>query len=266
MKYTLLVNTIVLHAIAILPFAIADSAQALTFTGSSGNLAASAVFNKVSLGNNKFGLEVILTNTSTFDVVNPSQVLTGLFFNTPNPLNLVPKSATLANGSQVFYADQPANDVVVGREWAYKSNISNQAPFNYNQGIGAAGFGIFGPHDRFESPDLSGNNNDKGSLAGIDYGLLSAGDDPKTGNQGGIEKSGGLVKNSVAFLMLDLPANFDVSSIDEVCFQYGSGLKDYPCIKGTQQIPTPSLLLGLLATGWKMLGKKKSEDESTDEA
>ena len=60
-----------------------SSSQALsiTYSGSSGNLSASVSF---SLSGNT--LNVILTNTSSADVLVPTNVLTGVFFNTTNTL------------------------------------------------------------------------------------------------------------------------------------------------------------------------------------
>src|SRR6476620_1856235 len=76
------------------------SKAAVTFTGSSGTLAASATFDLSGTT-----LTVTLTNTGTADVVDPAGVLTAVLFNTSTAAGhgLTAVSASL-NGSSVFYA------------------------------------------------------------------------------------------------------------------------------------------------------------------
>jgi|RhiMetdeSRZDD1v2_1073273.scaffolds.fasta_scaffold58079_4 hypothetical protein len=230
-----------------------SSSQALsiTYSGSNGNLSASALFNLSGST-----LQVTLTNTSSSDVLVPADVLTGLFFNTTNPLT--PVSASL-NGSSVFYGSIVTN---VGEGWQYKSGVSAQGK---NSGISAAGLGIFGPSGNFFSPGLT--------LNGLNYGILSAGDNTGTGN-GGITGHGPLIKNSVAYT-LTANAPFSLSELgSSVVFQYGTSttephftgscLQDCtpppPCRDCTPPphvVPEPSTwimlvtgTLGLLGYGW----------------
>jgi hypothetical protein len=174
-------------------------------------------------------LIVSLTNTSLADVMAPSDVLTAVFFSLGGNPSLKRESAILNAGSTVFYDPdgQPAGGVV-GGEWAYKSGLSAPAPGGATAGISSSGLNdLFGPTDLFPGDDLQS----PASPDGVQYGLLSAGDDTGTGN-GGITGSGGLIKNSVIFTLSGLPANFDLASISNVSFQYGTDLTE-PNIPGT---------------------------------
>jgi hypothetical protein len=236
----------------------ATSARADLYTFSNGTRAASADF---SLSGNT--LTVVLTNTSTFDVGVPEDVLTALYFNPGAGATLTKVSALLTNGSTVYYdADgQPAGGVV-GGEWAYKNGISvtvgtGLGAKTYGAGISSVGLGVFGPGDLFPGPDLQSPT----SPDGLQYGLLSAGDDPATGN-GGITGSGGLIKNSVTFQFT--VSNFNLSSLGgSVGFQYGTDLSE-PSFNGEPfdpgpPVPEPSTLAiaGLGALGFVGYGIRR---------
>jgi hypothetical protein len=221
-----------------------SSSQALsiTYAGSSGNLSASASFDLSGST-----LNVILTNTSSSDVLVPTNVLTGVFFNTTNPLT--PISASL-NGSSVFYGSLVNN---VGEGWQYKAGVSAQGK---NSGISAAGLSIFGPSGNFFSPGLT--------LNGLNYGILSAGDNTGTGN-GGITGHGPLIKNSVAYT-LTAPTPFSLSELGStVVFQYGTATTEpnftgaclHDCTPSPPQVvPEPSTWI-MLMTGTLGLGCRK---------
>lgn len=216
-----------------------DPARAVTFTaagtGSYADLSASAGF--LQQGTN---LIVTLTNTSTFDVLVPAQVLTAVFFDVADNPSLGRVSAVLNTGSSVYYDSdgQPVGGVV-GGEWAYKAGLKD-APAT--QGISSSGLNLFGSKDLFPGSNLE----DPLSPDGVQYGILSAGDDSDTDN-GGIKGSGGLIKNSVVFTLSGLPDGFDIETgISNVSFQYGTCLSE-PRILSTQ-VPEPSTLM-LLGAG-----------------
>lgn len=222
---------------------LAGQAHADLFSGSSGSLAASASFTINGSGQ----LVVVLTNTSTADVLVPSDVLTAVFFSSNGTLTGV--SAVISTGSMAInVASQPAGGVV-GGEWAYGSALVG-APGGATQGISSSGFGLFGIAN-FPGPNLSPPPN--GAVNGINYGILSAGDNTLTGNSPILTNP--FVKNSVTFTFT--PANgFTLSSINNVSFQYGTSLTE----PNFHSVPEPSAVLllgsGLVAVGlWRRFRK-----------
>src|SRR5262245_47757308 len=201
----------------------ATLSEALLISASDGPLSAEADF-AVSGSN----LTVKLINTSSYDVLMPSNVLTAIFFNLVGVGPLTPVSALLSGGSTVFYDPQgPPADGNVGGEWAYNEGVSG--PNGATQGISSSGLGgVFG-QPNFNGPDLSAPI----ALNGLNYGILSAGDNPATGN-GGITGSEGLIKNEVTFTLGGLPSGFTEADLHlaNVSFQYGTSLSE-PTISGS---------------------------------
>jgi len=183
------------------------------FGASQDSLSASVAF-EIS-GEN---LVVTLTNTSSADVSVPRNVLTAVFFTTPDASMLSPISAIIAPGSTILYSllPPPASGNV-GGEWAFKYG---SAPYSANAGIGSAGLDFFGAAN-FNGVNLTGNNN--GAVQGLDWGITSAGDDLSTGNPN--IKSTPLIKNSVVFT-LGIPEGFSLDDITNVTFQYGTDLSE----------------------------------------
>ena len=225
-KYFIL-STLSVLALA-LTFVSQASASAITYSGSSGNLSATAAF---SLTGNT--LTVTLSNTSKSDVLVPSDVLTAVWF--MNTHTLTPVSANL-NGSSVFYGSISN----VGNGWGYYSGLAGKG-HGKNDGITAAGFGIGSGHSNF-----SGAHN---SLGGVDYGLLSAGDKSSTGNSG-VKNHGPLIENSAQFV-LTAGSGFALSELgNSVVFQYGSDLDECHFTGRLQAEPVPEPgTLALLGSG-----------------
>lgn len=192
-------------------------AQALLFTGSQGSLSASVDFNVIGTD-----LVVTLTNTSGADVLVPADVLTGVYFSGLASASSV--SAVLSPGSTVIQAAQPAGGVV-GGEWALGTGLS--APGGATAFISSTGAGNFVGQPTFPGINLGGPV----GVNGLQFGLVSAGDNAATGN-GGIQGAEGLIDNSVTFTLGNLPGGFSLAGIGNVSFQYGTSLTE-PIVPGT---------------------------------
>jgi PEP-CTERM motif len=229
---------------------MAEYAKAIpvTFTGSSGSLAASVTFD--SSGTN---LLVTLVNTSTGDPSAPGDILTGVIFSIPgNPLlDRSMGSAKLSVGSIVIHGPVPATDPggVVGGEWAYTNSLAGA--FVGQQAIYSAGY--FDGLARFLGSNLEGPPS--GSVDGVQYGISTLFD--LYGNDNGGIKNMGLIRNSVDFVLPGLPAGFKLSDISNVSFQYGTGLDEtnFPGVHAPE--PSTMLLLGSGLVGLAGYGRRK---------
>lgn len=213
-------------------------AASVTYGASEGDLSAEVTFDFD--GTN---LEVTLTNISLADVLVPTDVLTGVFFNLAGDPELTRVSGVLGAGSTVIFDDPPAGGVV-GGEWTYETGLGGLAPLGANQGLSSTGtdWSFFGSEDLFPGDNLQGPEGPDG----LQYGITSAGDDTSTGNTP-VTGTNALIKNSVVLTLGGLPGGFTLADIsgENISFLYGTSMKTVP-------IPEPvSLVLlgvGLLAT------------------
>ena len=226
--------------------AIASKASAsVIFTGSSifgsTGISASATFSTDGLGD----LTVTLNNTFSGDVPDQSHILTGVFFSGAD--GLTPVSAVASSGSTEWDIGNqipvdPAS--VLGQQWEYLSSISG--PGGAKDGISSSGLGIFGKGN-FASGGVA--------LDGSAYGILSAGYNGSTGD--GLASQGPYIKDSMTFTLSGFNGN--LSSINDVVFQYGTMLASDPSFTGNvMPVPEPEFgraaALGLLvAIGYRRL-------------
>ena len=231
----------------------ASSASAVTYTGSSGSLAASVDFSINGSGQ----LVVTLSNTSGSDALNNPDLLGAVFFDLAGNPALTPVSGVLNTGSHIFVGGVQQSDAVIGGEWAYGSSLSG-APLGAKQGISGVGFGL-SYNSLFPGGPLP---NDGGSPPdGPAYSLTSAGDNTSTGN--GVMTTVGIIKSSVVFTLSGLPANFNLNTgIADVNFQYGTSLTDAPNVPGLPPqggLPdggSTVLLLGSALSGLGLIRRK----------
>ena len=207
--------------LALFLLTVPGQSQTFTFTAwDSHSLTAS-----VSFAQSGSNLIVTLANTTAADTLVPSQVLTAVFFTLAGDPSLTKISAVVAPGSVTqFGSSGPAGDV--GAEWAYLGGLTN-APGGSRYGLSSGGLSdgpMFGPANLFEpSHDLNPNTPGAG---GLDYGLLSKGDNPATGNAPVTGKDP-LIQYAVVF-DLGLPNGYVLTgnSISDVNFQYGTSVTD----------------------------------------
>lgn len=217
-------------------------ASALLISLSSGSRAASADFSVSGTA-----LTIVLTNTSTSDVMDPTEVLIALFFDVEGIGALTPSSALLSGGSTVFFGPDGGGNV--GGEWAYASGLAG-APNGATEGISSAGFGLFGAAN-FGGANLNGPI----SVNGLNYGITSAGDNTATGNAA-VTGNAPLIKNQVTFTLTNSGLSGFVPSADNittVSFQYGTSLTD------VNLVPEPAslFLLGSGLVGIGFWGRKR---------
>jgi hypothetical protein len=180
-------------------------AASMTFSGSSGNLAAAAKFEL-----NGTSLTLTLTNTATTVANAPNQVLMGLLFNSPN---LTPLTASIAPGSKSVGTFSDLN-----LYWGY-GHIPVSGYSSVLEASGAvSGLG----HSNF--------NGTKSSLQGADGGIINA--PPGVGTNKGFLNQKPFVQNAAIFQFMT-PSGFSLSDLgSKVVFLYGTSLTE-PRFEGT---------------------------------
>jgi hypothetical protein len=213
-------------------------ANAVTYTGSQGTLSASATFSQTGTM-----LHIMLQNTSTGDVKVPTDVLTGVLFNSPK---LTPVSASLVGSTEYGSSSN------FGDGWGY----GHVSALGFTNAIDATGAVNGLGHSNFSTTHTN--------LGGLNYGIVSAGDNSATGN-GGVTGKGPLAKSEVDFT-LTTPAGFKLSDLgNTVEFVYGTELVADPKFTGRlvpDPTPTPEpstmLLLGSGLVGLSAWVRRKA--------
>jgi hypothetical protein len=221
----------------------ARMAGAAEYIGSKGSLEA-----EVSFTQSGSDLILTLSNISSADVLQPTQVLTGVFFTLAGNPTLTPVSAELGTGSTVLFPPKGGVGSSVGDEWAFGAKLKH-APAGANDGIASLGLGLFSKPN-FPGPKIKTPFNNLG------FGITSAGDNSATGVKP-VTGNYPLIDDSVVFT-LAMPTNYVLGSITNVEFQYGTTLRG-PEVSGILQtgpgttlVPEPASL-SLVACGIGLL-------------
>jgi hypothetical protein len=218
------------------------SAEPVTFNWSSGSFSAAASFD-IS-GNN---LIATLTNMSTEDPSAPSDILTAMFFDIAGDPTLTPLSATICATCTITYGGTTDPSLSVGGEWAYQYSAAGVA-YGANYGISSSGLGLFGPADLFGGSNLAGPL----TPDGVQYGITTTSNTDANDN-GGLAGSP-LISNQVIFTLSGLSKDFDLLSISNVTFQYGTALSENPT-----PVPEPGtiVLLGSAVLAMSIRRRRK---------
>jgi len=192
-------------------FTLGDLADRATFAKSNGDLV------------------ITLENLSTADVIEPSQVLTGVYFDI-NGVTFTPLSAVLTPGSSVLFSEM-SNTVngldsnsEVGGEFAFRDDLTG-VPSGASMVIASVGLDDeLGPTYLFPGEALWGPPAD--APDGLGYGIVSTGYDPNNGNSK-VTGSVPLIQNGVIFT-LSASADFNPDDITGVVFNYGTGFNPTP--------------------------------------
>lgn len=235
MKRTLL--TIVAAFGLLATHAIADT---VTFTGSSGGLAASVTFTV-----NGTDLDVILMNASNGDPIDPASILSAVLWDMTGSPTLTATSANSCPTCTIKYGGPGGSGGDVGGEWGYLEG-SLGTGVTQTEGLSSMGGGNFGVGTRFNTNELQGPPS--GSLDGIQYGIAPTTD--TTGNDNGGLSGNFMEINEVDFVLGGLPNGFSVQSgISNVRFQYGTSFDETHFGGGGDgKVPEPGSIV-LLGSG-----------------
>jgi len=166
-------------------------------------------------------IKVVLTNTYAVATTQPNQILTALFWDVASNPSWTAGTANLTAGST--WVNDPHNThESAGKHWAYRHGAMDIDPTSgvsyRNYGLSATGLGLFGDNDAFET----GGSNPV--LNGADYGI--------TGNAGSTLPGGGphsdaLICNSMTFFLNGAASNFDLETIGNVRFLWGTNVSEF---------------------------------------
>lgn len=221
-------------AAAFAGLAAAPSFASVSFTGTSGDLSAQAMF---SISGND--LTITLTNIATVAPGASNGGLTGLFFNfTGTNPGLSPTSATVTAGTiiQASLCNVGANcDTAtnVGGEFIFGAGPFSDSGGSLNAefGISSSGY-IGGPAGNFNGPNLD----DPNAPDGANFAIVPTSFTSGSAN-GGLDNDP-LIRNSVVFVLSGV-SGFSESAISNVSFQYGTNLGE-PNVPSTSSGPPSS--------------------------
>ncbi len=221
-----------------------DATHPLTYTGSSGSLAASAAFTFSSA--NGGTLQLILKNTGAPAVVN-GDILNGLFWTSTTTLSAANGSALLGSshvvdlsGGSVVQTTAPAGGDV-GKKFDYSTSASwSKSVGSFNNAISGAGYiTVNGDSGNLGTATMvpGGANNNQA------YGIVSDIDLNAHNKVNSIP----LIKDSVTFTFTNVGTSFNITAL---AFQYGTSLSETRFDGTPSTVPEPASYLGALAVSF----------------
>jgi len=227
-----------LAAVAGLAVSSSAFADSVTYGNTAGGPGLSAAATFTVTGNN---LTIVLTNTSTTNVGDPTQVLLGLFWNSTSSATLAGGdlgrgTAVVTSGSTTVNGGYAPGNVGgnISSEWAFSSNVpaagSISAPAKF--GVGGSGFGgWFGSGDIMSiDPTNRLNPTNAGPPDGVGGGIVNSSYVTGGGNGGVTAQTE--VNDSITF-NFTLSSTFSVKdSIAKVWFVYGTSAGEVPPVVG----------------------------------
>jgi hypothetical protein len=199
------------------------SAGSVTFSGSSGDLAARVTF--VSSGNT---LTVTLTNTATIPTPNNGSLLENVFWNS-NSLGTVGSTAYLS-GVAIPAGSAPVAPATTASNFSmYGFGTGSGAPVLNEYGVGGTAWLL--NFDKNHLQQLNGNSNPTTSPDGPNGGLASASTTSFT--------TANAIANALVFT-IHTASELDVSTINDVVFTYGTGPEDFHSFPPTHSAPVPA--------------------------
>jgi PEP-CTERM motif len=228
--------------------ALASPARAAVFTYTSAGAS-------VTFTTSATQITVHLVNTDG-DALQPTDILTAVFFSCTGCGTLTPVSAITSGDTYLGSSVLLASGSSVGTEWEYLAGLNQ---YGQTAGISSTGLGIFGNGNFAPGGD---------ALDGPGWGIVSASDNPATGN-GGV--TGVPVTHDDVNFVLSCSTNCSGATFGtSVTFQYGTALTE-PSVGGTgpggqNLVPEPTSLLlfgsGLAMTAYRARRKKLQKKDN----
>ena len=229
----------ILAAIAFAGLAGQASASSVLFSGSSGNLAASANFDLSGTT-----LTVTLTNTTLTPISQNADLLFSVFWHSDSAIGGTLSSTNLGAGASKYWPNGSASAITDLDEggFGYAKSIPTNGGgglTNQQYGVSAVGLGVtydgglVGLNGATPVPNIDGGD---GGLAGVNGGSASNGNKPA-------------IMGSLVYTITGVSDAFNLNCITNVRFQYGTSFTETQ-IPGNPPGGTPNNPVPVPAAAW----------------